>query len=298
VATPAPQAIVTGTVITSQNGIPVVQTAEGQIQLNVRANLPVGTTVTLEIVDQQPPPPGLRAFSPPMPAPALMPLVANTAGWPTLSEAVQMLQRSDPMAAAQLANAIPDGGPRTALAVISFVQAMRTGESRQWPGDSTLRALERAGPRGAHLASQLAAEVSDMSRHVREAPGDWRAFVLPWHNGDRVERVRMVIQESDPDEEARKKRGGGGTRFLVDLDLSRLGPLQLDGMFRKETRGFDMMVRTRAPLPETMRRDLAGLFANSNAAMNLTGTLGFQVVKKFPDPLAGRPGGDTAGLWA
>ena len=66
---------------------------------------------------------------------------------------------------------------------------------------------------------------------------------------------------TDDDEALRKRKGGGGTRFLLDLDLSRLGPLQLDGMFKKESRSFDMMVRTTAPLPETMRTDLAGLFA-------------------------------------
>jgi hypothetical protein len=58
------------------------------------------------------------------------------------------------------------------------------------------------------------------------------------------------------------------------------------------------MVRTTTPLPETMRTDLAGLFANTNAAMNLVGSLSFQVVKKFPDPLAGPAGGaEKSGLW-
>jgi hypothetical protein len=298
VAPSPPQAILTGTVIFAQNGIPVVQTAEGQIQLNIRANLPVGTTVTLEVIDQQVPTTAVRT-SPPVPAPALLPLVTTTSGWSTLTEAIQVLQRSDPSAAAQLTSTIPDGGPRTALAVMSLVQALRTGESRQWPGDTSLRALERTGPRGAHLARQLSAEVGELSRQVREAGTEWRALPLPWQSEGRIERIRLVIRDVDSDEESGGRKGGGGTRFLVDLDLSHLGPLQLDGMFRKETRGFDMMVRTRASLPDAMRQDLAGIFANSNAAMNLVGTLSFQVVKKFPDPLAGPTGmADKSGVWA
>jgi len=298
VAQPQPQITMTGTVILSPTGVPLVQTPEGQVQINVRANLPVGTVVTFEVAARQAPS-GVMTPSAPMPGPAVLPLAAQGTGWPTLTEAIQLLQRSDPTAAAQLANVLPDGGARSALAVMSLVQALRTGEARQWPGDSNLRALEKAGPRGAHLAAQLAGEVGELSRQVRDTGGEWRQLPIPWQTPDgRVERVRVVVRETDGDEDARKK-GGGGTRFLVDLDLSRLGPLQLDGMFRKETRSLEMMIRTHAPLPETMRVDLAGLFANSNAAMNLKGGLSFQVVKKFPDPLAGPAGGkDKSGLWA
>jgi hypothetical protein len=60
-----------------------------------------------------------------------------------------------------------------------------------------------------------------------------------------------------------------------------------------------MMIRTHAPLPDRMRQDLAGIFANTNAAMNLVGSLAFQVVKTFPDPLAAPARvQDKPGVWA
>ena len=153
------------------------------------------------------------------------------------------------------------------------------------------------GPRGAHLADQLSAEVSDLSSRVRDAGAEWRAVPMPWHTEGRIERVRVVLRETDPDEEAAKKKGGGGTRFLVDLDLSRLGSMQFDGMFRKETRHLDVMVRTKAALSDAIRQDLAGIFANSNAAMNLIGSLSFQIVRTFPDPAALPQTRDKSGLW-
>jgi hypothetical protein len=300
--TPAtPLATITGTVVTSPEGVPVVQTPNGEIQLNVRANLPPGTVVTLEVTAQRPPSP-LMAPPEPLP-PATLPLAGPSTGWPTLTEAIAQLQRSDPTLAAQFANILPDGGARSALAMMSLVQALRSGEPRQWPGDGNLRALERIGPRGAQLANQLSGEVTELSRQVRDTGAEWRALPIPWQADGRVERIRLVIREdAGEDEAARKRKGGGGTRFLLDLDLSRLGPLQLDGMFKKESRSFDMMVRTMAPLPEAMRTDLAGLFANTNAAMNLVGSLSFQVVKKFPDPVAGPlsgagGGAEKPGLW-
>lgn len=297
-----PQAVITGVVTrATTTSPPVVTTDLGQIQLNIRANLPVGTRVTLEVTAQLPPLPG--APPPPLPLAALPlsgpPLAGAAAGWPNLSEAVQQLQRGDPTAAAEFAAAIPNGGPRTTVAIVAFVQAMRTGDSRAWPGDTNLRALERIGPRGAHLASQISDEVSALSARATEGAGaEWRALPVPWAADGRVDRITLVSRrEGEADDEGGGKKGrGGGIRFLINLDLSRLGPLQLDGMFRKEPRGLDIMIRTKQPLPDPLRLELTGVFGESTAAMGLKGGLTFQVVKKFADPL-----GDTgfrSGIWA
>lgn len=296
-----PQAVITGIVTRATPASPPVITTDfGQIQLNIRANLPVGARVTLEVTAQLPPQPG--AVPPPLP-PALLPLSGppvggTTVGWPNLSEALQQLQRADPVAAAEFAAAIPDGGPRTTVAIVAFVQAMRTGDSRSWPGDTNLRALERLGPRGAHLASQIGEEVSALSTRATESAGaEWRALPVPWAADGRIDRITLVSRREGEGEEAGGKRGrGGGIRFLINLDLSRLGPLQLDGMFRKDPRGLDVMIRTKQPLSDDLRTELAGVFASSVAAMGIKGGLSFQVVKKFADPL-----GDTgfrSGLWA
>jgi hypothetical protein len=293
----------------ASNGAVVVQTPAGDVQLNVRANVPVGSTITFDIITTQPPGsdaapkalPGGITLAAPTPSAAGMPLSTPAMGWGSLSEAVQLLQRADPQAASQLAAAIPDGGPRTALAAMAFVQAMRSGDPKQWPGDSALRGLERAGPRGAQLAAQISGEVREMAARTADTGAEWRTLPMPWNNSGQIDRVALIMRrEGDSDEDSEKKKAGKGkgTRFLINLDLSRLGELQLDGMFHKADRAFDMMIRTKDPLPENMRRDLAGLFANSNAAMGLVGGLSFQVVKKFPDPTAKGATPDRGGLWA
>jgi hypothetical protein len=291
----------TGTVVSqTPTGMPVIDTGAGQMQINVRANLPIGTHVTLEVSAQLEPRPGPLP-PPPLPVTAL-PLSGPPGaivGWPTLTESLQVLQRSDPQAAQILSQAIPDGGPKTAAAMISFAQAMRTGDARQWPGDNALRALERAGPRGAHLASQLSEEVGALSSRARETGTEWRALPLPWNAEGQIDRIALITRrEGDADDDAKKKPGGGGQRFLINLDLSRLGAMQLDGMFRKESRGFDLMIRTKTELPDQIRNDLTGIFTASNAAMGLKGGLTFQVVKKFTDPTAGALSADKGGLWA
>jgi hypothetical protein len=183
--------------------------------------------------------------------------------------------------------------------MISFAQAMRTGDARQWPGDGALRALERAGPRGAHLANQLSDEIGALSSRARDTGAEWRALPLPWNAEGQIDRIALITRrEGETDDDTKKKSGGGGQRFLINLDLSRLGSIQLDGMFRTESRGFDLMIRTKAELSEQIRSDLTGIFATTNAAMGLKGALTFQVVKKFADPTAGAISADRGGLWA
>ncbi|MGE3333080.1 MAG: hypothetical protein AB7I36_05510 [Rhodospirillaceae bacterium] len=295
-----PLATVTGTVIANADSIPVIEIEDRQVQLNVRANLPVGTKIVFEVAAATAP----RVGAPlPLPLPASAVPMTGPAGayvgWPTLTESMSVLQRSDPVAAQQLTQAIPDGGPRTAAAVISFVQAMRTGDARQWPGDTTLRALEKAGPRGAHLAETLSGEVGELSARTRDAGAEWRALPVPWNAEGQIDRVALITRrEGDSDTEGGGGKKGGGTRFLIDLNLSRLGALQLDGMFKKELRAFDMVMRTKEALPEEMRRDLVGIFTEANGAMGLKGGLTFQVTKKFADPLNTGNSPDKAGLWA
>jgi hypothetical protein len=286
----------------ASNGAAVVQTAAGDMQLNVRANLPVGTILTFEVLTTAPP----RAdgqLAPPVPSPLGLPLSTPTVGWGALTEALQILQRTDPQAAVQLVSAIPDGGPRSAVATMAFMQAMRSGDARQWPGDTALRGLERAGPRGAQLAAQISGEVREMAARTAEGQSEWRTTPMPWNLDGKIERVNLVTRREETGEDeadGKKKSGKGkGTRFLINLDLSRLGEMQLDGMFVKSTRAFDLMIRTKDALPEDMRRDLSGLFATSNAAMGLKGALSFQVVKKFADPTnSAGVQNDRGGVWA
>jgi hypothetical protein len=286
------------------NGAVIVQTPAGEMQLNARANVPVGSTLTFEILTSTPPRADTVAGGtvPPAPSPAQagLPLSTPTMGWGSVTEALQLLQRTDPQAATHLAAAIPDGGPRTAVAAMAFVAAMKSGDARQWPGDTALRGLERAGARGAQLAAQISGEVRELAQRTADTGSEWRTLPMPWNAGGEIDRIALIMRrEGDSDEDANRKGGRGkGTRFLINLDLTKMGELQLDGMFRKADRAFDMMIRTKDALPDNIRRDLAGLFANSNAAMGLKGALSFQVVKRFPDPTAAGPAADRGGLWA
>src|SRR6185369_10431533 len=107
--------------------------------------------------------------------------------------------------------------------------------------------------------------------------GAWRAHTIPFSNAGAIEPIRLFLHQTNPDDgnDGGKKAGGQPTRFLLDLDLSRLGRVQLDG-FAQPPR-FDLILRTETPLAEPTRLEILQLFANVTSARGLTGSLAFQV---------------------
>ena len=63
--------------------------------------------------------------------------------------------------------------------------------------------------------------------------------------------------------------GARANRFLIDLTLSRIGELQLDGLIRP--RRFDLILRTHMPLPPKCAE--IGKLTNSVETLGMTGRL-------------------------
>jgi hypothetical protein len=90
--------------------------------------------------------------------------------------------------------------------------------------------------------------------------------------------------------------GDPGTRLLIDVELTRLGRLQLDGLVQR--RRFDLIVRARQALAPEMRRDIAAIFHEAREAAGLAGDIAFLATRDFlaPPILAG--GHDALGVTA
>jgi hypothetical protein len=154
---------------------------------------------------------------------------------------------------------------------------------RAWIGEPARTALDRAG-RG-NTVSKVEGELKRASGAAREsdapestgAAGTWRAQTIPFSNAGAIEPIRLFLHQTNPDESGNdgKQKGSQPTRFLLDLDLSRLGRIQLDG-FAQPPR-FDLILRSEKPLAEPTRLEMLQLFANVTSARGLTGSLAFQV---------------------
>ena len=269
-ASPPPQSL-TGTVASnSYAGQPLVATSLGLLSLATPQTLAPGTLLLLDIVGLPNPP---AAGSPSLPA---LP-------WPALTDAADALSRAAPEALTALAARLPQPGAQLAANLFTLFSAAVRGTPPRWLGGMT-EALEKVGRRD--LADAATEEMDALiGKPLRGRGGDdWQSWLLPLLVDGRIERIRLMTRPQPEDEEEKNRRGQEGVRFLLDLDLSLLGPMQLDGLIRREAQRFDLILRTHDPLPMEMRQDIRRIFTAALDEMGMTGEAGFQRSDRFVAP--------------
>ena len=112
---------------------------------------------------------------------------------------------------------------------------------------------------------------------------DWRTYLIPFHDGQQIQQIQLFTRRHQPN----TKDGESDditARFVFDVELSRLGRIQLDGLAGEKR--FDLMVRSRTPLTEEMRTHMTLLFGAAREEGGFQGEIGFQTVSEFPvEPL-------------
>ncbi len=249
---------------------PIVHTPAGVLALATRTPLPQGGTVTFQVTGDPVPPQ----------APETPPLAGAREGlllsrdWPNLDEAVGALYDANAVVAQQLVNAvIPRPDAHLGASILFFLAALRGGDIRGWLGDGPGRLLQRVRP---DILARLKDDFGRLARMAEEpGPGDWRIALIPIHNGDQIERIRLFMRGHGEDEE---EGAGGrkGTRFVIDVELDRFGRLQLDGLVRAKNKRLDLIVRTASPLPPQMHDDIRRIFHDANELTGIKGGVGFQ----------------------
>jgi hypothetical protein len=267
---PAAQ-VVSGTVTgATPAGLTLVQTPGTVLALATATPLPQGADVAFEVIGQA------------RPAPAVMPSggferMYLARDWPSLDEALASLSHSAPAAAQQLATTvIPRADNLLTANILFFLAALRGGDMRSWFGDAALRMLERERP---DLGGRLSDDFAQLSRAFNEpGSGDWRTALVPFFNGSHLEQVRMHLRGQRDDEEETET-----TRFIIDVQMSRLGRVQLDGLVVAKSKRLDLIVRTARQFPPGMRQDIYRIFTEAAEATGITGGLQFQADSRFVD---------------
>ncbi|HYD65685.1 hypothetical protein [Azospirillum sp.] len=289
-AEPPPGApVLSGTIAGSTpQGQPVLATRQGMLALNTQASLPPGTQVTAAVAD--------RAAAAPAAPPGEPELIGAARDWPTLRQVMVALAGADRALAQSLLNTVlPQPNRKLGAALSFFLSAVRGGDARGWLGEEATSALEKAG-RG-DLLKQLEEEFRSMQRQSAEPlPGDWRPYTVPMFDGQAIHPVRVHVHPLNGDEEGNAQgEREAGSRFLIDVELSRLGPMQLDGMVRE--RRFDLILRSQNALPAELRAELTQVFADSVDAVGYGGGITFQAGPRGWVKLA-RAGRATLGVTA
>lgn len=269
--------------------------------------LGTGARLMLEVLDRRP---LGKAPAPPPPPPSLPSLAAApdairqfALGRTALSAIAPLLAEAGDEAPglAQLLPGLAQGKDQT-MAVLLLSAALRSHDLRRLVGEAESRRIEQAEGPGPLL--RAAAEFTDLARAAggEPVPTGWRSVPLPFFDGRDIVPIVVFVQRQAPppddagDENEQKKQRGakGGSRFIVELTLSELGPLQIDG-FAQGAR-IDTVLRSRRALPVETRDALAARYAEVLAAAGLSGALGFQLQQGAPGlPHLGQPAPPTRG---
>jgi len=279
--------LIQGEVIGShRDGGLLVRTPFGDISLMTRAVLPQGSQLTFEAVAtrapdsmQRPIPQGQSA---PMeggviPPQTMAAVKAFASEWPALKEIIATLQSTNPEAARNLLTSImPGANSSLASSILLFIAALRGGDMKGWLGNDATILLERAGRDD--LLNRLNSDAAQLGRAAEtSAQGDWRAIPFPLYDGSDLQQLWAFVREHRRSGDLADKKA---LRFVVELDLTALGGMQLDGLIQDKQ--FDLIVRSSGLLPHGVRQDLSGLFEGSVEATGFSGSIIFQADTTWP----------------
>lgn len=193
--------------------------------------------------------------------------------------------------------AIPQGlavpGDKLASALLFFLAAVQRGDFIGWFGAAAARTLEAQGR--SDLVARLAENFGHQARLAEEpASSEWQALFIPLQDGDKVRQLRFFFRRSqDSDGDGDREE----SRFIVEIESSRLGGLQLDGLIGSER--FDLVLRSHKPLPDVARRDISEIFRDGLAITGQAGKIDFLTAKNFPlAPMGSTLGQENRGLLA
>ena len=262
-------------------GQPLVDTPLGRISLDVTGTLPRGTRLVLE--PPRAPWPGAPRHAPLALAAGGGPGEATQLAfrWPALESALEILRGFDaPLAEALTSGqgngpALPSPGPRLASSLLFFLAALNGGDPGEWlsslAGGRFARGLEERGR--TPLLRQLAADLGQMGR-LTDGSGDWRLLAIPFADGQQVHPLRLFLRRDRHGSRDSDRERETATRFVFEVELTRIGDLQMDGLVRGNR--FDLILRTRRPLSPIVRRDIAEIFQAANGAAGIDGQMVFQ----------------------
>ena len=292
-----PTPTIIGQTVTAQvlghetTGEALLQTPIGVVRLQPEIALPNGTKLTLQILQTTPPALSSLSFNlsanrPISTQPA--PMLELAQGWSSLQQIFSLLTGQSPLTNTNIAN-VPttpnqplspkDIGP----ALMVFISALRGGDFKSWLGKDNIKTLESQGQ--SNLIKKAEAEFNAIANQYAEVkPGHWQALLFPVAVDGVPQQIRIFTKRD-------RKQGGNqqetkqeDTRFVVEIDLTQLGEIQLDGFVRKQQSdvNFDLVIRSLHPLDKDVQQDILTIYNATGAVAGYKGSLAFQTVKDFP----------------
>lgn len=267
---PAPPEAIAAEVIGQEaDGSSILHSAVGTLKIFSPQPLPTGTVLQVVVTAQ-----AIATAAAPAddPASKLPPALALQALVTDLSTDASLAQAPPEAVRAAFAQLVPLG-PRFTSAAAQWLSALQSAQVEAFLTPALVRALENvksgAGTRLQRLLQEAAQQWQDA------APGNWLSLPLPLALPTQLMPTKFYVRREPPEEEG----GAQGQRFVLALQFSQLGEIQLDGFLRRHPSGpasFDMILRSAQALSAQEQSDLQEIFTRSVESGGWNGRLSFQ----------------------
>jgi len=224
------------------------------------------------------------------PAP-LTPLTQLSRSWPAMAQITQLL--GDDAASKLIPNftaslpTITVGNPenlsKPAAQILFFMAALGGGNFREWMGAQNIRQLEEKGY--GSLVKKAEGEFMQLARQFGETlPNNWQSMYFPVMASGELTQVRAFFKREKKKDENEQPTGEEDTRFVLEMELSQLGEMQLDGLVKRKEKSlqFDLVVRSLIPLEPHVEKDIHQIYTSTAELTGFHGQLVFQSVHAFP----------------
>ncbi|MDX2072745.1 MAG: hypothetical protein SFX19_00075 [Alphaproteobacteria bacterium] len=281
---------ITATVVAAHpDGSVTLGTAIGTLRAAEIGGLPIGQQLTLRVSSVANPNNYTVALAnSAAPAPPA-PLTELARAWTSLQQIAQILgagqagQFIPTIPTAALNSDTPGRITQSASQILFFIAALKGGNFRDWLGNTNVKALEEKGY--GSLVRKAEGEFLQMARQFAEPlPGNWQSNFFPVMVAGELQQVRAFVKREKKKDEQGRPTKDEDTRFVVEMSLSVLGEMQMDGLVkrREDNLQFDLIIRSLHPLPTSLEQDIQSIFIGTAEATGTRGQISFQAVHSFP----------------
>jgi hypothetical protein len=268
--------------LTAQVQAPTANTPPQTLQLTITS--PAGQGHTLTVASPNPLPPGtvltvrvtadaqvvVESLTPPPALAGQQTLAQFETQWPQLARAVAQLNAADPARAAELTSRLPQAA-NLMPGLATYADALNHQAADKWLGNPVVSMLRAMGVDLTHDLSQLAI-------FRQPTPDGWQGMIFPYMEQPQGQprQGRFFWKNSQPED----RKNNGNTRFLVEMNLSSMGEVQLDGLLSYPE--LWLKLRLHPGYDTSFGGELQNVVQNLLGSFGLSGGLSVETASTFP----------------
>jgi len=263
----APNQMIATVINQGSDGNLILKAGDATLFVRTQATAPPGSSFVISI-------------DPAKNSAVILPPLPDINNFPSLPQAIDALAQAAPQIMQQMvANHIPQPTPAMPGALLFLFSAFKQGNLRGWLGSDAVETLMRMGKDD--LVASLTRNLSQAGSAAQDnVVGEWRSYPIPLLVQQQFQSLTLYVHHErdarggQAGEEAAKK-----IRFLIDMKLSKLGEMQLDGFVQPKK--MDMILRSEVGLPPGTHTELRSSYLRATSAVGYAGSLNFQVGRRF-----------------